>query len=325
MNWQEFFSEISDVLQTTLPDQPTWVPMPDYRLILVEGPDAITFLQGQCTCDFTQLARSQILLGAHCNPKGRVHSSFGAAAIAPDKIALRVHHSIAQDALSALQKYAVFSKAALSVLDQYALFSIIGPGAKTNVEQLLGQTPVIEHFHGRDELCLLHHEQDMFEIWCPWNTLATIDTSHCSWSKDSNLWRLTNIRRGIADVRAEIQEQLIPQEMNMQFNGGVSFDKGCYTGQEIVARLHYRGQLKKHMYRGKVALPSSPKSGTAIYMDADTQKPAGLVINAAESEEDNVYEVLALVSSERLSAGTCVTALDLSSEITWLSLPYAIN
>lgn len=325
MFWEQFLAshtthDNTDTQSTSV------VPLRDYSLILVQGPDANTFLQGQCTCDFAPLNQGQIITGAHCTPKGRMNSSFIGATLDADTIALRVHTSIAESALAALKKYAVFSKVTLSIADDYFAIGLI------NFTEPLETAPEVGQFLYKNKVLTLRHDEDLYEIWFTaeqaTETLKTF--ASLPLQKTANLWQLKNIQRGIGEIRSELVEKLLPQEINLQLTGGVSFKKGCYTGQEIVARIHYRGQMKKHMYRGRVTSDTPPTSAEPIYVN---DKAKGTLINAAlchsESESSQEYEFLALCDDATVNndSNTEPSKIDPNSpaNIQWQALPYAIS
>ena len=153
-------------------------------VIIVSGPDARAFLQGQLTCDLNKLNEGQVICGSHCNLKGRVEALYRIS-MQGDEIHLQTPDSVAEHALKHLQPYARFSKVKLDLL-------------------LSGE--------------------------------AVDETAH-----------IGEIQQGIARLSPETVGRFLPQELGLVEQGAVDFKKGCYLGQEIVARLHYLGKLKKQL------------------------------------------------------------------------------
>lgn len=332
----------------------TWmVPLEDYSLILVRGPESEKFLQGQCTCDFSRLtintdkaklsdSEQQVFLhGAHCNHKGRMLCSFVAAKINHDTIALRLHQSVEQTALVALKKYATFSKVTLTAANDLGIFGVCGPEAEAlcasllsvNSEKLPSENRAAQ-FDGATVLC---HSIKQYEVWLTQEKLHDMVPSlnknsaieNLEVQKTSNLWRLQNIARGIGEVTSNITESLIPQEINFQLVDGISFSKGCYTGQEVVARMHYRAHLKKHMYRGILPVTTPPNVGASLFeseevAQSDAPKIRGSIVTVARSDEHHC-EFLALCDDNLINLPRSVVEGNLSAEIQWLTLPYAIS
>ncbi len=321
MKWEEIFQ--SDAASAfTAADATQLVPLTDYALVLAEGLDTEKFLQGQCTCDFGELARENFVMGAHCTPKGRMNCSFVAAPLGREAIALRVHHSVAEHALQALKKYAVFSKVDLSISASHQLFGLVGPDCPATTLPL----PQAGKYRTANDVTALCHKVDQIEFWCASEEFSPLvqPLAHLPAQGSSNVWRLRNIRRGIGEVEANTIEKLLPQEINFQLTNGISFNKGCYTGQEIIARLHYRGQLKKHMYRAVVDATEAPTAGDPIYAESQSEKSVGVIINVARSDQSR-YEFLALCDDSATDLATCVCGPNTATKIRWLPLPYAIR
>ena len=160
-----------------------------------------------------------------------------------------------------------------------------------------------------------------YECWISSKNLLQFQnqTKEYTLNCDINNWTLLNIQAGIADIYPETIETFTPQEINYQLINGVSFRKGCYTGQEIVARLHYRGKLKRHMYRFSLAGHQLPKLGTPL-INIETGQTCGHLVSAAHNS-NNEIEILASLLDERLDQ----VNLDSNQEnLKQLTLPYAI-
>ncbi|PCK08508.1 MAG: hypothetical protein COA42_08740 [Alteromonadaceae bacterium] len=316
-NWTPYLNNENDTVQSQELEagKAYLCPLTEYQLLTITGPDAIKFLQGQCTCDFAKLALNTLTLGTHCSPKGRAIWSFTAALLAPDTIGLRVHQSMAKIAEAAIKKYILFSKATLKVEADYALLAIYNlPTSVYQNEQILQ--------HKNSEL-----SGNIQELWlteeafsAQWDALSPL-TQVCSAGATAAL----AISAGLAEIRPETTEVFLPQELNYHFLGGVAFDKGCYTGQEIIARLHYKGQLKKQAYLGQVKCETPPQPGNKIYAETNQQSAVGTIINCGKIDI-NHYLILALYKAERhQNNDPAFINQNTSSKVEWLTLPYAIN
>lgn len=292
------------------------VPMPDHRLLSISGPDAARFLQGQVTCDIEAVVGGQWQLGAHCNPKGRMISSFLAAAQGPETLRLRLRNDLSESALAALRKYIVFSKAKIEFSDQVA-FALLGPADTISLPFPL---PAVGHSYSDEIITVIRRSVQCTEIWLspqhlPEFFLALADMATGSTPDWFQLWQ---IRAGIAEVGADTSERFIPQMFNYQLVGGVSFRKGCYTGQEIVARMQYRGQLKKHLYRLAVTSECPVVIGTELLHEDHV---TGSVV--ASVHAGGAAEMLAVCQAEH-AGQSCYLQTQTGAEIKWMSLPYAI-
>ncbi|MFL0797013.1 MAG: hypothetical protein K6L73_05930 [Cellvibrionaceae bacterium] len=290
----------------------------DYALVSVTGPDAEKFLQGQVTCDIRQLAEGAALLGAHCNHKGRAIISFRAARTADETLMLRLHKSLLETALQALSKYVVFSKAELSdASEDYQLLGFSGEGATAQITEWFGTTPEVNQSLTNELGTVTCVSPQRYECWLKKEHSLKANTQACSG------WQLLDIETGIGEVRAETREEFIPQFLNFDRLEGISFNKGCYTGQEVVARMHYLGKQKRRMYRfavegisGTTENVEVPTPGTPLM---DNGKNVGDVVSAAINPNNNKIELLAVINGEDKSP-----ALG-EQPLTQLPLPYSIT
>lgn len=295
-------------------------------LISIDGPDACKFLQGQVTCDINQL-NNTASLGAHCNHKGRMLFSFVATQPAAEKILLRLPEEQLQTALGSLNKYIIFSKASAEAESHKTQhLGIWGTQAEDIIRQVFGATP------GGDKLCLhsdnytvIQISPTRFECWLTPEQTANITAllEKNGTASSSQDWQLLDIQSGIGHVSSSTREQLIPQMLNYQFLGGISFTKGCYTGQEVVARMQYHGKLKRHMYR--VEIPENteiPAPGSSLY-SLESDQSIGTVISAASS--DSHREALIVATDDSVNTNSVYLKPNGKEKLTLLELPYAIN
>ena len=299
------------------------VELQQTRLLLIKGPEASKFLQGQVTCDMRELSSPVTRIGAQCNPKGRILSTFRALQIEPETIALRIPASMMERATASLGKYIVFSKAKLhDGSDDYCLFGLYGEGSKQVAQTIFNVIPVDnDGWVGKNGNILIQLTQDHFECWIRSSEVTAFKQHIADYTVVGNLndWNLSNIRAGIADIYPETIELFTPQEINYQLVNGINFRKGCYTGQEIVARLHYRGKLKRHMYRlsfsgDQLPAPSSP------LVNATTRHVCGYLVSAAFASSNQI-EILASLLDEQLDQVVLETSPEILNQ---LPLPYAI-
>jgi folate-binding protein YgfZ len=303
-------------------------PLSYYGLLQTAGPDSSKFLQGQTTCNFNEINDQQSRLGALCNPKGRMLSSFLAARRNDQDYLLRMRHDLLQSTQTTFSKYIVFSKAELADLsEQTLILGLHGDKAKAAITEAFGHTPnginqVVLH---NGQLVIQLDEQGLsFECW------VEADVAKNYWdrlSRDltptgSNNWQLLNIQRGIGEVSAATLEAFIPQLLNFPTIGAVSFDKGCYTGQEIVARMHYRGKAKQAMYRIRFQ-GDNPEEGQELFSDG--KQSIGAIVNVAESDASSSAEFEALAVLTHAETGKTIHRKNCSDKIEILDLPYAIT
>ena len=244
-----------------------------YQLLQVQGPDSERFLQGQLSCDMREVNSGSARWGTYNNPKGRMHASFLITGM-PDSVPgyhLRMAADIAEHCQQVLSKYIVFSKAEIqSLAAEWLVFGLRGADAGAALEQALGISLSDDlSVHSADDwqCIVMSRQQHLYELQLSLEQATTIWDKLCEHAAPVNsvAWDKALIELGMAEVTAVNQEKLIPQMMNFDLNGGINFKKGCYTGQEVIARLHYRGEAKQRLLR-----ISGPQAaiGTELFTEA---------------------------------------------------------
>ncbi|MGJ7513868.1 YgfZ/GcvT domain-containing protein [Pseudomonas baetica] len=292
-------------------------------VLAVRGADAGKFLQGQLTCNLNYLSDSQASLGARCTQKGRMQSSFRIL-LEGDGVLLAMASELLEPQLADLKKYAVFSKSKLT--DESAAWVRFGIEQGDTALRSLGlELPadtdsVVRH----DGLIAVRVSPDRAELWVAADQADTLKgkLSALLTEGDLNQWLLGQVRAGIGQVMPSTRELFIPQMLNLQAVGGVSFKKGCYTGQEIVARMQYLGKLKRRLYRVQLDASELPEPGTQLFSPSHGSS-IGEVVLAAHAEQN--IELLAVLQAEAAEAGDIhVGSLD-GPALRLLDLPYSLD
>lgn len=293
-------------------------------LIEIKGPDSAKFLQGQVSCDVRELAESTTRLGAQCNIKGRMLLCFRAIQPDSERIILRVHAGLVANGLASLGKYIVFSKAKLADVSQsYRCFGLAGTQAAEIIKNVFAiEVAQNDGWQAADEHLIIRIADDRYECWLAANQADAIldQLSAQTTLAEQNLWNLLNIQAGIGDITPETYETFTPQAINFQLVNGINFRKGCYTGQEIVARLHYRGTLKRHMYRFEFALNGSALPTPGSELKNAEGKTVGEVILAAYRDNQTGELLASVVDDERVD----IYLTNNPQKLSLLGLPYAI-
>jgi len=325
-NWSNFAPLQTIGLATQVDDDnaTTLSPLCNKQCLSVEGIDASKFLQGQLSCDMNEIDAQQWQYGSHCNHKGRVLSSFRAAALSDNHFILSLSQDIAQSACAALAKYIVFSKATISEQSDHMGLGLSGPEARSLLAQHLsaptpGQSALVEGG------LIIAISQNRFELWLEnqqaekiWKILKPFCTL-----VDSTHWTLLDIQEGIGEIRHGSQELFIPQMLNLNELGGISYTKGCYTGQEIVARMEYRGNLKRHMVKlqsNSNSSSSAPEPGAELFCQ-DSKQSVGNIVIAQDSPLG--LQALAVCSDKHMDQALFCHAEEQHFEAS--SLSYAIT
>lgn len=258
-------------------------PLEHEALLQVHGPDAATFLQGQATCDVRDISEQRGLPGAWCTPQGRMLADFLLVQTAPEHYTLRLRADIADTTAERLGKYIVFSKAEMTRPQNWRVIACWGGDAGTALKALTGVLPDQRYGCTSGEgFCLIQVDEagEQFELYLDGSAradlLEALDQS--LETQSPNVWQALQIDKGIGRVEAHTVETFLPQALSYDLTGFVSFTKGCYTGQEVVARLHYRGTPKRRLYRASLPSGAAPAAGESVFAG---DRNVGTVVNAA--------------------------------------------
>ena len=205
-------------------------PLENFGFLKISGPDAIKFLQGYTTCDLPSLSEEFARMGAICNLQGRMLSSFLVIRQGNDLL-LRMDRSLVPATIGFLQKYIVFSKAEMADMSETVrCFGLLEAGEADPM--------AVTSENGGTRINLGNRQ----ELWMPTEADIIADASPAEWQS-------LEIAAGTAWVTAGTSEAFIPQMLNYHQQDAIDFTKGCYLGQEIVARMQYRGELKRRLHR----------------------------------------------------------------------------
>jgi folate-binding protein YgfZ len=265
------------------------VKLDNEALLHIVGPDSLTFLQGQTTCDTRSVDGAHAIVGAYCTPKGRVVCDFLLCQIAQDHYALRMRRDILDTSAAIFGKYIVFSKAELQTAHQgWQLFGCWGNDVKTALQGALGPFTLDGERYASacgEGFLVIQTDEEEGQFECYINTEChpqlVQQLAAAMPPGQLNSWRCLHIEQGMARIEAATVEEFIPQMLNYDLTGHISFNKGCYTGQEVVARMHYRGKPKRRLYRACTTQSHPPPTaGTQLYRD-ESQQSVGTLVNSA--------------------------------------------
>ncbi len=303
----------------------TFTPLDREGLLHIAGPDTLVFLQGQTTCDTDGVSAARAVPGIYCTPKGRTVADFLLVELGEDQFALRMRKSIIAAASAVLGKYIVFSKADIQDPGaDWQVFACWGDDAGETVAKFFGGTPNEQYACiSGDGFRVIQMDEtgNAFECYLLNGAQANAITEHCD-SGDPGDWEAMQIDAGIARIESETVEEFIPQMLNYDLTGFISFTKGCYTGQEVVARLHYRGTPKRRSYAGTTSTDSLPAPGTALFVPGQSQS-VGNIVNACRDSEGELH-VLVSATSEGAELGLRIGE-DSGAKISLAALPYSLT
>lgn len=249
--------------------------LPHLGVIRVAGEDAASFLQGQLTQDFALLGAGEARLAAFCNAKGRMQASFVGFRRSEGEILLVTSRDLLPTTLKRLSMFVLRAKAKLS--DASGEFTLAGIAGETLKALAPGpQAPWTLAPLGNAHLVHLYPADGQPRaLW----VAPAGEAVPAGPALDPVLWQWGEVRSGIATVTQPIFEAFVPQMLNFESVGGVNFKKGCYPGQEVVARSQFRGTLKRRAFVAHSG--GELKAGQEVFQAADPEQPAGVVAEAA--------------------------------------------
>jgi hypothetical protein len=273
-----------------------------HALIAVTGEDAASFLHAQFTNDVQALAPGEAQWNGWCTPKGRLLATFLLVRRA-DGYLLMLPAEIAAPIAKRLGMFVLRSKVKIAdVSELYARLGIAGDHAAALVAAHWPQTPApMRATEKEGALCVALDASRFVALVPPSAAPAMWDLFLQRATRGgADEWELLSIRAGIPTIVAATQEAFVPQMANFELVGGVSFKKGCYPGQEIVARTQYRGGLKRRMALAHTDALERPAPGESVYSDAFGEQAAGTIVNAAPAPEGG-FDALVVAQLESIA------------------------
>lgn len=254
--------------------------------IRVEGDDRIQFLQGQLTQDINLISQDKALYAGFCNPKGRV-LAFMLCYVAHESIHIQLDNSIKESILKKLKMYVLRSKVSLNLLEEtFTSIGFVGTKAlaERNIKTPKNHLDIVQY----QDVMIMRIGQDGERYQLMGETSKVNEFIKLNFSAYSTMslddWNNLNILDGIPDIYPTTQEAFIPQSLNMDLIEGINLKKGCYTGQEIVARTHYLGKVKRRMYRAFIKSQVDLNPGDQI-LNKNGEETGQLVRSAKENND----------------------------------------
>jgi folate-binding protein YgfZ len=280
-------SPITFTLQTmSIPFSAALCSLPDWAVLRVQGSDAATFLHSQLSTDFKRLSATQGRLGAYCNPQGRMLASFIGVLAAPEEIWLACPADVLTSVQKRLSMFVLRSKVTLQHATDIRVMGWVSPTEASAPPQGLATIWASQGPHGgQDDGVAVRLPDALGQARGLWLTRAP-DTAHTPDVQplDPALWAWLEVQSGLAPITAATSGLFVPQMLNYDQVGGVDFKKGCYPGQEIVARTHYLGKIKRHAY--VIEAESPLHVGQPLFSSEDAVQPAGQIVRLAVNPQD---------------------------------------
>ena len=286
-------------------------------VVQIEGEDAAKFIHGQLTHDFALLGQDTARLAAFCNAKGRMQASFIGFKRTEGSVLLVCSRDLLPATVKRLSMFVMRAKAKLrDVSDQFQVFGLAGDAtisgashastvwSKANLD--VGSLVTLYPADGT------HRQMLVAPVGQANPHGPTLSPA---------LWAWGEVRSGVATLTLPVWEAFVPQMLNYESVGGVSFKKGCYPGQEVVARSQFRGTLKRRAFLAHCLAPGTP--GAEVFVHTDATQPVGTVVQAAAAPSGG-WDAIVSVQLAAVTAGTLHLGSPDGPVLQLLPLPYPL-
>ncbi|EME8860097.1 tRNA-modifying protein YgfZ [Enterobacter mori] len=306
----------------------TLMTLDDWALATLTGADAEKYLQGQVTADVAQLTEHQHLLAAHCDPKGKMWSNLRLFR-RQDGFALIERRSLRDAQLTELKKYAVFSKVTIAPDDEHVLLGVAGFQARAALKNLFSELPDAEKqvvSEGETSILWFEHPAERFLLVTDVATAERVTDALRGEAQlnNSQQWLALNIEAGLPVIDAVNSAQFIPQATNIQALGGISFKKGCYTGQEMVARAKFRGANKRALWTLAGRASRVPEAGEDLELKmGENWRRTGTVLAAVQLDDGRL--LVQVVMNNDMEADSIFRVRDDANTLSIEPLPYSLE
>lgn len=305
------------------------IKLNDWALVTLTGPDTRTYLQGQVTADVNALTPDQHVLCGHCDANGKMWSALRLFAY-NDGFAYLVRRNLRDTQLHELKKYAIFAKITITAEDNLQLIGAVGSTIRKRLAEVFSvlpdsEHPVVSHIFG----ILLHFALPAERFLLVLNDegitmLSTTLASNVQWA-DSQQWLTLDIESALPIIENVNMAKFIPQATNIQALNGISFNKGCYTGQEIVARAKFRGANKRALYWLAGTSPRVPEAGEDLELKmGDNWRRTGRILAASQLIDGTLW-VQAVLNNDLEADSVLRVRNAVDSQLSLQPLPYSLS
>ncbi len=304
-----------------------------YSTLVVAGDDAVDFMQGQFTNDVKNVDEQNSQLNAFCNNKGRMSANFRLFKYQQNYF-FSVRNNLVERSIEHLQNYILRAQVVIQdVSEQLIHLGVSGD----NAEKLLApfveiSNREIDAVSFNDNYIAIRvagaqaEKNPRYEIFCSPEHAKTLWEAISTQAEvvNSSSWDYLNIQAGLPFIDSHSSEEFVPQMVNMDLINGVSFTKGCYTGQEIVARMHYLGKLKKRCYKVFIDSQDKPAAGDKLFAEnARAGQNTGMIIQAEKNPQAG-YDALAVIQIADTESKLFLNDAD-GPAVTVKELPYNLD
>lgn len=290
MNIQSFLPSLKQLPESFA------VIVDDISAISVSGEESDQYLQGQLTCDVEQLAVKKLLIGGHCDAKGKLFSAFRLINHFEQRLMIQSKHSLPAS-LAQLQKFGVFAKVEIKQASELRFLMVTGTKGSAFIQEEFSAVPdSLNPVVAENNVSIAYLGEDRYLLIASKEVIEQLSIRLSIDVFSSEVWTLLEIQSGFAHMSSASVGQYVPQMLNLQYINGISFSKGCYLGQETVARMKYLGRNKKALFALHSSGDSKFQNDAQINDQSILEKQigenwrrAGEVIAHYKADDGNIY------------------------------------
>lgn len=268
------------------------VSLSHYSAISLCGEEQSKYLQGQVTCDVTMSKEHSLLVGAHCNAKGKVFSAFRLLNRNGAHLLIQPKASV-ESSITELKKFGVFAKVEITETDELSFYALTGDNAENILQRSFSRIPDSLNPVVQSDSTTLVYITGKQARYLLIDTTATLESALENMNLpiyNNAVWDLLEIDEGFVQLSNESSGEYVPQMLNLQAVNGISFTKGCYLGQETVARMQYLGKNKKALFSLTSTLEKTLQIDDIIEKQlGDNWRKAGDILSAYQADDGNCY------------------------------------
>jgi hypothetical protein len=299
-------------------------PLPSFTVIRLSGPDQKKYLQGQTTCDVNQLTAENFLRGAHCDAKGKMWATFTLMQQGEDLLLVGFRDEM-QASLTQLKKFGVFSKVSFhDTSAELAVLGVSGPEAMQLLQKLQLPVPSTGSVATLDAGLVAAIAEQHYLLVLPQAAALALISQQESHLAAPTRFLQQHILHGLPYLEQAVIGEYVPQNLNLQAIDAISFTKGCYIGQEMVARMKYLGKNKRATFILTAQSAETPAAGSDIEVQLEQNwRRSGVVINAVNIHGE--LAVLAVLPNDISPDAQLRLASEPETRFSIQPLPYSLN
>ncbi len=298
-------------------------------IIRVTGDDSEVFLQGQFSNDIKQVTLTHAQLSSWCSPKGRVLTQLLVVRQASAYL-LVLPRAVLDTTLKRLRMFVLRSQVSLQdASDSLVCLGFAGAGSSAHLSQLYTHSPTTDYAaHIAGDVCMIR----MPGMSARYLLISSPNTFMSDWPKLSESqvvtgntpWQWLDIQAGLPTILPGVVDEFVPQMLNLELLGAVNFKKGCYPGQEIVARTHYLGKVKRRLYKAHINQSNTPLIGQDIYHSTANDQSIGKIVTAQPGPQGGM-DILAVIQREAAQSGELQIGPSPEQRLQLQPLPYSLD